>query len=944
MKNKITIALFLSAIIIASTFSAAAIETNVERNDTSFTKDSEFTNLETTTFDSSSKPTAIVVSDSNPFYPLIVNSIAVNYNETGSQEIIPLYVLNFEDPSSATVKTMMNVNKNSNLLIIDELLTLKQRSLWLADYFWDESDSVLLIEENQDGYNLGVMAAPIASYLNIPIIVTDIVDTDVTDLLSDLGVTNSYICGEIDGYGDEYRFADVYDIINVTVDIIKSKFGDVDYITITNPIDAKTITPLETETYVYESDVEGFSTLRLKDAAKMMLKDGGLTIDLGNFTIPSDYKYCLVKLEGINYNVEGVDKYGDYVGFKIKSDKGKIVSTDTAGGVPVRNSNGEIIEDRCYTEAVFYDYGGTECTVYATNPMYAVDKDGSVQVTVTIEKLEDPIYPMMKSFSSMAPYLTSYHKGIIFGKPEFAFAADDDVLGEGEPSPGFYMPRINKVLRNASNEHVYGIHEQINEVLANLAEIPVENLSELREHYNESPVYIALVGGATVLPQMSYDNIVFQPTNSDYIYGNIDPKKEWINTANDTYTFYPCQENIVGRIIAWDTQDESALIARTIFYDEVLKSYTSWKNNSAVLVGCCNDFQKNSMYRVIDFISRLTGVQIISRGEPLKWWNGYGEISAKRVGATVFEPMGFESDLALYFEAMRKGISKDAIDELKYDTNLLNKLLLNKKHLEAVDENHVRGQELLEDSNYIFFNAHGSSNLFTAGDVAFSGLGYGHFIIPFFTQLIARTAHIGPFLSLSAHTMYNIRGIEGMDMGPSVMFLESCICGQIDGHHPKTIVSPTFVHAGLNTLVAASITSNVGGGYLEPKNKMYDSFFSNLRAYITNRLNAKKGEYPDPHFGYLIHADMCNYLAEDYSVGYALRLARNGYLEKDVNWTLWWAPPLDENAEDNPEAENLGLFDKEEKQILMEHKYTAFQEYQLYGDPAFNPYEPVNSD
>ena len=173
---------------------------------------------------------------------------------------------------------------------------------------------------------------------------------------------------------------------------------------------------------------------------------------------------------------------------------------------------------------------------------------------------------MMKGFSSIAPYLTAYHKGLIFGKPEFAFAADDDVLYMGEPSPGFYMPRRNSYLAPASNEHVFEIHNQINDLLAKLAGITMEreyDIKNLREHYKNNPVYIALVGGATVLPQYLYETSiepVLPPEDvqyywgagvpSDFIYGNIDPKPgEWSGQVPDLYSespnYYPYQENIL---------------------------------------------------------------------------------------------------------------------------------------------------------------------------------------------------------------------------------------------------------------------------------------------------------------------------------------------------------------------------------------------------------------
>ncbi|MDH7506770.1 MAG: hypothetical protein QHH15_03145, partial [Candidatus Thermoplasmatota archaeon] len=46
-------------------------------------------------------PDYITVSDKDPFYPLIATPLAVNYDKNGEQTIIPLYVMNIENPSQA---------------------------------------------------------------------------------------------------------------------------------------------------------------------------------------------------------------------------------------------------------------------------------------------------------------------------------------------------------------------------------------------------------------------------------------------------------------------------------------------------------------------------------------------------------------------------------------------------------------------------------------------------------------------------------------------------------------------------------------------------------------------------------------------------------------------------------------------------------------------------
>jgi len=205
-------------------------------------------------------------------------------------------------------------------------------------------------------------------------------------------------------------------------------------------------------------------------------------------------------------------------------------------------------------------------------------------------ELDNPYYPTMKQFSSLAPYLTAYHKGIVFARPDFAFAANDDVKYKGETLPGntqvFYSPMLIPV----ANQHVYEkIYEPMNELMSKIKHIDISDTTQhLQEACFENPVYVALVGDTVMLPQYYYRSPHSDPftkpksgvygTNcpSDFIYGNIDPEPYSLlphpkeHLENDLWTEFPIAENIVGRITGWDAQDASALIARTVFYDNVI--------------------------------------------------------------------------------------------------------------------------------------------------------------------------------------------------------------------------------------------------------------------------------------------------------------------------------------------------------------------------------------
>ncbi len=916
-------------------------------------------------------PEAISVSQCNPFYPLIATPLCVHYDKQGNREIIPLYVENITNPSKSISRIIDQIGRDANQ-IIDNTMTAKNWSIEIAKNYWENSDAALIIQDNESGYCLGVIATPIASYLSIPVIVTDELDDDIKNVLSELEVEKTLICGDIEGYGNYLKFNSVEEIVDSTIDLLMEKFGKIDYMTLTNPIDAWPPEVLDSKTF-------HIGPVTLKSAASTQLIQYALyslpqTID--SFTIPNDYKYALIEFEGVNHDDEDVDELGDYAMFQVGANLEDIpeglqnyelfVGTTSYGGVADRDSNGNIIKDKMEMEAVVYDRGGVEYNVMASGTWLAKN-EGEVSATVTVKKLENPVYPMMKGLSSIAPYLTAYHKGLVFGKPEFAFTADDDVITEnGKTSPGFYMPRRNTKITGPSNEHIYDkIHIPLNNLLAKLANIDLleeKDLENLQNHYKENPINIALVGGATVLPQYIYQNAV-EPvdyeeteyyfgagTPSDVIYGNIDPKKyDWSNLADDIYTEYPFQENIVGRITGWDSQDASALILRSIFYNDIITKLGDWKDNFGILIGAGQDFQKPLIrYLILGDILQLT-----PRGEPMKYPTGYGEIAGERTNEEVAKPMGFDTTLIYDEAAMMEGLSDEALDKIKKVT-LLNRIFFHKLQVKnLIGEGVVQGGEIMENSNYIWANAHGSQHLFGMAGTELTAAGFGGPVLHWILKQaipVVMGGFAGPGGSLGSVGDYTTRNVQKMEFGPSFMFLESCICGKIDGMYPQANVGQGLLHSGVGCLIASPTGSNIGGGYLEPKDRMYDTPLSVLRSYIKAKIEARQGIYPDPHFGYKIYTDLCMDLKEnDVSVGEAFRNAKNNYLPSDADWELWWSPPLVSTGSVQIDSELQNKYSgiikntaSNGKGPMLENKYISYQEYLLFGDPAFNPYEPIN--
>jgi hypothetical protein len=855
-------------------------------------------------------PSAIAVSDQNPFFSLIATPLAVHYSEEGDQTIVPLYVKNFDNPSKAIIRAEQQIGIEADLVITD-IYTPKEISLSIAEMFWEESDAALIIKNDQQGYELGMAATPIASYLSIPVIVTDEIDAEVTTILDDLGVEFIYTCGDLDpGLYDVTEFETVEEII--ILDSVEYEFRE----TIASGI----VLPTQAVSSIFNAAAA-----------------------VHEFDIPEDYKYAKVTIDLENLDSENAQSLGDRITILLNSpepDSHRYLFASTAGGLPDRDSDGYIITDQLQYEITIYDKPGTyNIQIFAQ--WFSLRK-GSYSVEVTVEKLTSPLVPLMDKLSSIAPYLTAYHKGVIFAKPEFAFAADDDVLYNGSTCPGVTQPGTNPNLLEPSNEHTMEIHGELNNLLAQIAEIPIENLEDLRNHYVENPMYIAISADPTMVPMYFYHNPDGMPDNpsaytmgfalpSDFMYGDIDPKPD--DLENNTYTYWPFQENIIGRVTGRDVQDCSALIARTIFYDYIIDDLGEWKDNALVQTGCGLEFQN------LPIITRLSHFLYSGRGEPTKFPTGESNFINMRLKEKM-QTGAYDVKNTFFLQSQREGYSSDNLEQIK-NAGLLNRLLFPKSFIHFLNSDiKVTGGDDQLNSNIIFTFAHGSYNLYEHGDVFIDSRGF-----PFVTAF----SRVYPSIrsGLSSKGSFDVRSIENMEYGPSVIFVLSCITGRTDGMSGENVLSQTYLHAGANVYIGATrVTADPG--YLEPR-PLPGGWGIGILGLTKAILDLKlRDKYPDLHFGTVIAEDFILELADNNTdVGLALRNAKNIFLEKDANSTFLWTPPLtlstgisfiDEEFLNSVPTGILG----DGRTRTLDKKYVALHEFIIYGDPKFNPYQPVN--
>ena len=848
--------------------------------------------------------TPVIVSEENPFYAVIATPVALYYDEEG-QHVEPLLVENFDNPSKP-VERFIDFYPASYKEIRGG--SPENVSIELSEA-WKKSDAALLIENSQRGYELGIVAAPIASYLNIPIFVTN--DTNnVRSILKKLGVKYTFICGDLEGHEMTWRFDSVEEINDFVIELVKNKFGDIDYVTITNPLDVTRVRVLNETEYEFENETASINILPAQTVNALL---SGL-FSINTFVIPEDYEYARLKIDLINENSEHVSELGDDLILLIFNPDDEVyVYTSTAAGIP-EVENGDIVVDKVHVETIIYNKPGK----YVTQVLgrWVSNLNGKYRLKIKVEEVDSPLEPLMNNLSSMAPYLTAYHRGIVFAKPEFAFAGNESIGIEG-----VVYPSTNEALVDPCNEHVMKIHEQLNRLLAKIANISADDTEALWRHYSNNPIHIAIMADPTMVPMYYYynpdsDNIIGVQLPSDFIYGDIDPKPN--DAENDSFTYWPEQENAVGRVTGYDAEDCSALIARTVFYDKIIQQLGDWKNNATVQTGAGLEFQW------IPIITPLTNM-LTGHEEPTKWPSGESLLINLRL-AHDMEKGGYNVRRTHLLASQREGFK----DLAKY-TSRLN--IPFPHFIEFISGDRVvKGGEYQENSNLIFVFNHGIYYLYESGDVLLDSRGF-----PPITWLSRFLGGLGISSGLSSKGAYAVRYVVNMDYGPSVIFVLSCITGRTDGLIPENCLSQAYLHAGVNAYIGATrVTADPG--YLEP-GLIFKGF--GAKGFVKALLNLLiNGEYPEPHFGAVVAEDfVLDLIHNDSTVGMALRNAKNKYLPKDANSTFLWTPPLDTplgNTDTNTNA-------RFEYGKYMDKKYVCLHEFTLYGDPAFNPYQPVNN-
>jgi len=520
----------------------------------------------------------IITSDLNPFYSIIATPVACWYDiapgSTVPYGLKPLLIGVNGNLDNSQDRFLSYFGSDSLLLIgdVDKEGTKftgspAEISLEILSSEYERTAGVLVVPETEIGYELGIAAAPLASYLNIPIIVVDD-STNYEVLRNELEKVNVEYCITVgpnsksiaEKIGQKAVLLEDSDSIAENVlTVIKDRFGKIDYITMTNPSDV--IPP-----YVVNSEVDTFEA----DVENVKITTGRANVDIvGESTetfdieVPAGMNLIQIYVNFTTISSTILDPLKEEIDIEplifasLYDDSGNIAGYGPSFSLDVGKTYLETLTIEApgtYQLRVSVYYGTAGFDTYAGTQFGLSKIEGKYQVTVEKNTLSKPHHPIFEKTSMITSYLTAAHGGLVLADSDFELT--DDAYGEkakGHSTGPWYDKKLNEVANEKVDENV----AKLNKLMELLKSF------DLYEGYINGSAWLAIAGGANMIP------MYYEPKEAswveDPVYGvgwatdvrySLDVKLSWARP--------------LGRNIG----DVSTLIARTLFYEEYATAHS----------------------------------------------------------------------------------------------------------------------------------------------------------------------------------------------------------------------------------------------------------------------------------------------------------------------------------------------------------------------------------
>ena len=524
---------------------------------------------------------AVIIPDSDPFFGIIGSYIACWYGkDINSTGLLPLLVKH-NDKLTDNQERFLNqylINKPKKLLVLGEKLQSEYEvteilgspptvSIDVATQVFTNVSNVLIVPyKTEDAYKLSIIASPLASYLNIPILIYDNNQLEILEVCNALNSTNAIIIGDIQLTLPNITttmLKTVEEIQNTVISTIKDRFNNINYITLTNPSD--TIPPQITKINetIFTDHIKNIKLTLLGREINII----GTGVKQHNISIPNGINHVKIFGNITKKNrkiLDLINPIDPIIYMTFYDPKGKVISYSNSMAYKIGQTFVETLTCNAPGEylLVLRIYNGIKGGYFIQRGLSIVNTD--FEISINISTLDKPHMPIIPNLSMVASYLTSAHGGIILADSDFEITSNNYLVVANGSSTG---PSYNESLHNFTNKKVNYTIEQLQNTLSLI------NDQNMLDSYLNGSAWLAILADTNMIPMNFYG-----PSQQGL------PEK---GLASDNP--YSLDWDLsVGRIIGWDIQDVSLLVCRTLFYQDICGEPTrsrSWHNRFNFVFG-----------------------------------------------------------------------------------------------------------------------------------------------------------------------------------------------------------------------------------------------------------------------------------------------------------------------------------------------------------------------
>jgi len=507
-------------------------------------------------------PDVVIVPEDDPYFGIIGSSIACWYdNETNTSMLVPLLIQRNGNLSDAQQRFLGSYlpSVNSSLLVLgnhlntiyatEEILgTAPIVAIGLATQMFSSAPTILLLPYGTENeYTLDILAAPLASYLHIPILFYQNNEAEIQTLCTQLHTSSAYLVGNVTVHLTNVSMiplATAQEITDMMLSTIRDHFGTINYITMTNPADAKPPTVINVTTSTFSNHITNKKII----VASREINLNGTDTKEYSLAVPNGMNRVQITGEIFQKQVPLFERRSSIVPLlfmTLTDPQGRIVAYANSMGYDIGKTYLETLtcnasgNYKLQVKAFYGIKGGW----FLQRGVSLVNAD--IAIIATVSSLAQPHLPSIPKLSMLAPYVTAAHGGLVIANTSWELTGAsyrDAAQGSGSG------PWYNESLFHFTNEKVNATVRNLNSTLQSLAK------HGLFAGYLAGPAWLAILADTTMIPMYYYG-----PSDVDIPDRGLPSDNPY--SLNQTLS--------VGRLIGWDVQDVSVLIVRTFFYETI---------------------------------------------------------------------------------------------------------------------------------------------------------------------------------------------------------------------------------------------------------------------------------------------------------------------------------------------------------------------------------------